>query len=80
MNNINVWLTKNKVKGFYMFPGLFDMKEMWDVIKEAHGPSFNWIVCWLYMSFLLWAIPYTSLCLLQAILFPVKEKEKNAKN
>ncbi len=60
------WLEKNKVKGD-IFPGLFDTVELWK-LNSTRCRGFNLIFFPLYVVFLAYAIPYTCLCLAEAII------------
>ena len=67
MRKIIDWLEKNEVKGG-LFPTVFDLKEMWDVNSKRCNGKFN-IYFFPFMPIMfLFCIPYTFLCLLEALL------------
>ncbi len=69
---MNDWLERYGVKGSIV-PGLFDLPELWK-INRTRFPGFN-IVCFpLYVLFIFFALPYTALCLIEAVIKSQAEK------
>ena len=64
-NKMNEWLERYGAKSS-VIPGLFDLPELW-AMNRSRFPGFNIIFFPLYGLFILFAIPYTSLCLVEAI-------------
>jgi hypothetical protein len=67
MKALVCWLEKYKVKGG-LFPGVFDIVELWKLNSSRCEGYFNKIFFLAYIPVFICVIPYTMLCLLEGFI------------